>query len=332
MGRLGELVRTVLSLYFVAHDFVIWLLSHLVRHGRLVREDVVGSDPLASSKRVAIYVHFDGDGLVHDYVVHQLGELRQSGFRIVFVSNSPIFPEASRARILPLCARLMWRHNTGYDFGAYKDGIASLGDLGDLDSLLLMNDSIYGPFRKLGETLAAADPLKYDFWGIADSWEHQYHLQTFFVLFHPRALHSAAFKRFWHRHPYIGNKGWVIRNGEVMLTQQLARQRLRGGALVPYWQAAEKMKDRLGTLDTKAFSESERVVFDRLQMALLRGRPINSMHYFWDLAIEEFGCPFIKRELLKANPAGIFKTSQWPDVISSRSDYDVSLIKRHLGP
>ena len=332
MGRLGELVRTVLSLYFVAHDFAIWLFSHLVRHGILVREDVAGSDPLASSKRVAVYVHFDKDGLVHDYVEHQLRQLLQSGFRIVFVSNSPVFPEVSRLRILPLCARLMWRHNTGYDFGAYKDGISSLGDLGELDSLLLMNDSIYGPFRKLDETLSAIDPSKFDFWGIADSWEHQYHLQTFFVLFYPRALQSAAFKRFWDRHRYINNKGWVIRNGEVMLTQQLARERLRGGALVPYWEAAERMKERLPALEAQAFDETERVVFNRLRMALLRGRPINSMHYFWDLAIEEFGCPFIKRELLKANPAGIFRTSRWPDVVASRSDYDVSLIQRHLGP
>ncbi|UGV25842.1 polysaccharide biosynthesis-like protein [Rhodopseudomonas boonkerdii] len=330
-AKLKSFVQLVLAPFIVVHDMVIELAARLIRRSSLLRERIPGDDPLSESRKVAVYVHFDPQGTVHEYVLHQLNELVAAGFRVTFVSNAPLLPATSRAATSPLCKEIIWRFNTGYDFGAYKDGIASLGDLNELDALLMMNDSIYGPFWPLSDTLAAIDQSKYDFWGIADSWEQQrYHLQTFFIVFFASALKSSAFKTFWRTLPYVNNKRWVIRNGETRLTQVLGRQHLRSGALASHWTVAETMKDRLAASAPTERPASDRAFLAHLHMLLLTGRAINPMHFYWDVLISDYKCPFIKRELLKANPAGISTASKWAAVIASNSSYDVSLIQRHL--
>ena len=279
-AELKFFARLVLAPFVVIYDKAIEAAARLVRRRSLVREHLRGDDPLCDSGKVAVYVHFDTKGAIPDYIIHQLSELMDAGFRITFVSNAPFLPESSRALVRPFCKDIIWRHNTGYDFGAYKDGIASLGNLDQIDTLALMNDSIYGPFWKLSETLSAIDRSKYDFWGIVDSWEQQrYHLQTFFIVFFAKALRSSAFKTFWRTYPYVNNKGWVIRNGEIRLTQVLARHHMRSGALATYWSVAETMKDRLAASE----STTRTPVNQAFQCASANGAadgPADQLHAF----------------------------------------------------
>lgn len=329
MSQFKDFARSIRSAYYVAQDAVIRPVARSWRRHSLIRETLPGDDLQHASRQAAVYVHFDRDGLVHDYVVHQLRELAAAGFRTTFVTNSPSFPSESRTRVAPHCRAMLWRYNTGYDFGAYKDGIAAIDDLQSLDGLVLMNDSVYGPFWSLAETLAAVDRRRADFWGIVDSWELRYHIQSFFLLLTPAALRSKAFAAFWQAMPYVNNKGWVIRNGEVGLSQALARQGLRGRVLAPYWAVAETMKDRLADLGSRQLDPDEIRSLRFVQSILLQGRPINAMHFFWDVLITDYKCPFIKRELLQSNPAKL-PTSAWRELIGSASAYDVAMIDDHL--
>lgn len=310
-------------------DPVLRLVGHLRRKQDHVRARLPGSDPLPDSRLAAVYVHFDPRGVVHDYVVHQLHQLLDAGFRISFVTNSPAFPEASRDRVAPCCRTVLWRHNVGYDFGGYKDGIADIANLDGLDGLVLMNDSVYGPFWKLAEILSSIDRTKADFWGIVDSWQHRYHIQSFFIFFLPNSLKAAAFKKFWQKFPYVNEKSWIIRNGEIRLSQILARQQLRGRVLAPYWSVAETMKDRLADRENDDSQPSDQS-FNALRSALLRGRPLNPMHAFWDALILDYKCPFVKRELVTSNPAEVPLTSRWQEIIAAHSNYDLDMIKQHL--
>jgi lipopolysaccharide biosynthesis protein len=325
-----EAARALRRRYFPLQDSLIAMFGRLFRRNNLVREHTFGADPLKDSRLAAIYVHFDPDGQVDDYVVHQVSELADAGFRVTFVSNSPTLPPDSRARISAFCKDIIWRFNTGYDFGAYKDGIASIINLDQLDGLLLMNDSVYGPFRQLREVLSRLDGSTADFWGIADSFEYQHHIQTFFMFFFPTALRSPAFRNFWAHLPYVNHKRWVIRNGEVGLSQRLYRAGLRSSVLAPYWSVAEKMKTRLEEMRSPPPLQSQQPGFARFQSRILGNRAVNPMQYFWDVLITDYNCPFIKRELIQVNPAGIPFLSRWRAVIASRSDYDSSMIERHL--
>ena len=202
------------------------LVGHVRRLGRYVRRVWPGSDPCSDSSSQAVYAHYDPEGIIHDYVVEQMRQLAVARFRVTFVSNARKLTEESAAAVKPFCRQVIWRRNLGYDFGAYKDGIAHLGDLDGCDRLLLMNDSVYGPFRPLDAILDAVSPSQLDFWGITDSWDRHYHLQSYFILFFPTAITSRAFRKFWRRLPYVNNKLWVIRNGEIMLTQRLTQHKI----------------------------------------------------------------------------------------------------------
>jgi lipopolysaccharide biosynthesis protein len=329
MGRLRDIVRAGRRLYLPAQDRAIRLYAKLARRGHYIRVRIEGDDPLRDSPRAAVYVHFDRDGVVHDYVLHQLCELVGAGYRVTFVSNAPELPAESRARLLPLCKELIWRFNTGYDFGAYKDGIASIADLEKLDSLILMNDSVFGPFWNLQDTLARIDGSATDFWGIADSFENRYHIQTFFMVFLPNALKSIAFTEFWSDLPYIDHRMWVIRNAEVRLTQVLQDAHLKTGVLAPYRAVAATAKDRLAR-QTEAPPTAEQAAFARFRVQIMKDGVVNPMQFFWDVLITDYACPFIKRDLLTSNPNDVPGTSQWPEVIAAHSGYDVSMIARHL--
>lgn len=330
LTRLKALARAIQSPFLKVQDAAIRLYGQASGRSNLVRETRQADDPLPSSRSEAVYVHFDREGDVADYVVHQLRELVDAGFRTTFVSNSPRLPERSWARVLPFCKVIIWRFNTGYDFGAYKDGIASIKDLDRLDRLILMNDSVYGPFRKLRDTLSGIDESRTDFWGITDSFEYRHHLQTFFMLFFSQALRSSAFQSFWRNLPYINYKRWIIRNCEVKLTQVLEGDGLRLGVLAPYWSVANSVKTRLLETAVPDLPPSERGAYLRFRLRILDDRAVNPMQYFWDSLIIDDGCPFIKRELIQSNPAGIPFTSHWSEIIAAHSHYDIGLIQRHL--
>ena len=324
-----DVIRYLRRQGYVVSDLMIEAAARLTKRGPLIRHAYPAEDPQRSSTSAAVFVHFDSEGIVFDYVLLQLKQLVEAGFRITFVSNSPLFPEASRQRVAPYCRTIIWRFNTGYDFGAYKDGIASLPDAERIDRLVLMNDSVYGPFWSLSGILAKIDRGTTDYWGIAETWEGGHHHQTFFLLFLSSALKSTAFRSFWRKFPYVDNKRWVIRNGEMRLGSVLARDGLRSQVLVPYWPVAKIAQERMRQRDLKTLSGNARTFFDHIAFVLSRGRPINPMHYFWDIVITDYGCPFIKRELIQSNPAKIPNVDKWPDVIRSVSDYDISLIDDH---
>jgi lipopolysaccharide biosynthesis protein len=306
------------------------IIGNLRRLRNPVRDSWPGADPLPDSRHEAVYVHFDRHGIVHGYVLEHLRALVAAGFRITFVSNAPKFSRESIAGIAGFCRQILWRHNAGYDFGAYKDGIRAVGDLDQIDRLLLMNDSVYGPFFPLTKILAAVDPLQTDFWGITDSWEHAYHVQSYFMLFLQGALQSAEFGKFWRRFPYVNKKEWIIERGEIGLSQLLVQHKLRASVLAPYWQVAEVVLNKIDRVDTAAFAPAHKEFLERISNNIVRGTPMNQSHFFWETIVVDFGCPFLKRDVIKLNPAGIPYTWRWPEMISEHSDYDLSLIRRHL--
>ncbi len=275
-------------------------------------------------------MHFDRHGIIHDYVHEQLRALVAAGFRITFVSNAPKFSEGTAREVASFCRQILWRRNVGYDFGAYKDGIKAIGNLDRVDRLVLMNDSVYGPFYPLKPLLEAVDPSKTDFWGITDSWEIAFHIQSYFLLFFPRALQSKQFREFWQRFPYVNRKNWVIERGEVALSQLLVQHKFRAAALAPYWRAAERILEKIDKVDSTELAPAHREFLERITNHIVRGTPMNQSHFFWETIVVDFDCPFLKREVIKQNPAGIPYMWRWPEMIGECGSYDLSLISRHL--
>jgi hypothetical protein len=55
-------------------------------------------------------------------------------------------------------------------------------------------------------------------------------------VFFAKALRSSAFETFWRTYPYVNNKRWVIRNGEITRdrAEAIATMVMRGNALKLY--------------------------------------------------------------------------------------------------
>ena len=297
-------------------------------------EEWNGEQDLETARHLAVFSHYDRYGVVHDYVLYYLKQLGEAGYRILFVSNSPKLTHETVSNLKPLCCSIVRRKNVGYDFGAYKEGIARIPRLDRLEALILTNDSVYGPFVPLHRVLLRADPEVSDVWSITDSWEHRYHLQSYFLLFHRVAINHPEFARFWRFVRFVQSKTWIIRAYEVGLWKRLLESRLRCQALFPYREAATTMLDltrRSGFLEDGQLGKTpEGKYIANIYGAISSGVPLNPTHFFWDHLIGRMDCPFIKRELLLKNPGRVPLLQYWERAIQQMGDYDTDLITRHL--
>jgi lipopolysaccharide biosynthesis protein len=297
-----------------------------------VIERWAGERSLAGARRVAVFVHYDRRGRVHDYVLHYLAALTKAGFEIVFVSNSPKEFRENVWRARPLCGLILRRKNVGYDFGAYKDGWLAIPDIARLDELILANDSAYGPFSDLAPLLSRCDDSA-AIWGMTDSWDSRFHLQSYFLLFRKEALTNARMLAFWRKVRYFQSKRSIIRKYEVGLTQEAIRGGLRCAALFSQHRVVEALSAAVlsqNVLKRDGLSEPHRAYLQRVFDAVDHGLPLNITHFFWDHLIADLGCPFLKRELLTINPMGVPFLHQWHKLIERTTSYDPDLIMRHL--
>ncbi len=294
---------------------------------RLVR----GERTLEGARRVAVFVHYDLKGFVADYVVYYMQELVRTGFEVVFVSNAPKLPDSEIARVLPYCALVAHRANRGHDFGAYRDGIA-LVNLDSIDQLLISNDSVYGPLYDLSETFEKCTP-DVAMWGITDSWEMRYHVQSYFLVFNKLAIDHPKFRKFWSNMILVRNRDWVIRQYELGLTKTCIEAGLLCKAVFPFRDTAQVVINAVlkgQILESKTLPQHHVNYVRHIFSSLESGVPLNPTHFLWDYLIETLRCPFIKRDLISANKLNVPYVNQWEMVLKRCSDYDTNLIINHL--
>jgi len=305
---------------------IVW--GSLARLRGSIRQRWQGNDPNRSLKRHAVYVHFHPEGIVADFVVAQLRELSRLGFRITFVSNSPQIDGKLISIVAPVCREIILRRNTGYDFGAYRDGIMSIPDLLATECLILANDSVYGPLYPLDEMLGRCDPEVFDVWGATDSEEISYHLQSYFLVFYSRAIRSRAFWRFWFWFPNIDSRRFVIKCGEIGLTQRMLKAGLRVGAVYKCVDAEIRKARKISSVATL---ESDPQITSFLALIETRKSTMfNPTHFFWEEMVIYERYPFLKRDLIRENYWKVPFGMPWRKVIEEYTSYDVAIIEKHI--
>lgn len=295
------------------------------RRGGLPRILKVVAGARVHGPKQAVFVHHDPQGIIHDYVLFAVQQLADNDYAVTFMSNAPTLDARSVEKLLPLVREVVHRRGLGYDFGAWRDGIERLPEPEQLHRLILANDSVYGPVFPLSNALKRAEEMSVDVFGITDSFEFAHHLQSYFLLFFPGALRSTAFRSFWEDFPMVNSKPWVVRNGEVRLSVELVRAGLRLGALCPY----ESLLEIAERMPASADNDSSRFAASRNRKARA-GKPLNPMHYFWEELLRDYGCPFLKRDLVRSNPAQLPHVARWSEVLRDNSSYDVNLVSHHL--
>jgi lipopolysaccharide biosynthesis protein len=181
-------------------------------------------------RRIAIFAHYDAQDAIKPFVLHHLAALREVCDEIHFVSTARLSAE-ELAKLGNLVASHVVMDNVGYDFGMWARIVATQ-NLRDWDELVLTNSSVYGPIAPLSHTFQRMAESPCDFWGLTDSLELDYHIQSFFLVMRRRLLHSGAVERFFASILPYRTKWQVIRSYEIGLTHFLLDQGFTPDVLV----------------------------------------------------------------------------------------------------
>ena len=320
--------------YFLAQAYLSYWRS-LLRRPNQVIDTWTNGQPLG--RRVAVFVHYDPDGKVQPFVLAYLQALRDLAIETVFVTNSGKLTAEAKAALRPLCAAVLIRRNIGYDFGAMRDGLDHVGAKPEtIDLLLVLNDSVYGPLCDMSGMIERIDFTRTDVWGATESYQNRYHLQSFFIAAGPTALSSKAWHRFWKSVRPVRNKLWVILHYEVGMTRALLKDGLRCAALYPYRDLVARIDpaplvklDKDDPDDTDAFVINRKTHLQRLLYAASHRVPMNPTAELWR-QLMQVRFPFIKRELLRDNPAGVIDVADWRDTVRQYYAIDLGPIEEDL--
>ncbi|MFD0996019.1 rhamnosyltransferase [Pseudoclavibacter chungangensis] len=187
-------------------------------------------------QRIIVFLHYDPDGRVDSGVRRLLGGLRPFASRLLVVSNGEL-TQAARAVLEGVADQVHERENTGYDIGGYGAALELLGaDVGYCDELLLVNGTVFGPFRDgFDELFARMDARRLDFWGLTehaeltpDPYRHRgtmpAHLQSYWLAIRRRMLASQAWADFWSRLPATDSYADAVRCFEVPFTSHFTAE------------------------------------------------------------------------------------------------------------
>lgn len=290
--------------------------------------------------RVVLFMHFDKRGELREQLLGYIRAFRENGYDVVFVTNSGRFQPQAEAALHALCAVVIIRRNIGYDFGAWADTLCELGlPRAETEELILANDSVFGPLVPLGDALRGLDYAKADVWGLTESWQLRYHLQSYFLAFGPEALRAEGFLKFWRAVRPVPMKSYVIKHYEVGVTQAMVKAGLRCAALWSYesltgmvnreelTQLLAEEETPLGKADPVQMMRKEQALHIRESVA--QRLPLNPTSDLWRQLLLS-GFPFIKRELLRDNPSRVQDVGDWAEVLHDVLGADPEPIRQDL--
>lgn len=265
---------------------------------------------------LGLYLHWSGTGRVSPMVLRQLALWRAAGFDMVFVTNAEP-PAADWQSVAGETVLRVRRRNVGRDFGAWRDAAAvALRNEPLPAELLLVNDSVLGPFLALDPLVCAWRAGGEGLFGLTESWGGGPHLQSYALLARGGGAVAGLLAHLGQQRD-SRSKWRTVQSGEIGLTRRMREQGHRCGALFGY-------RPICAGLDA-----ADRAVLGLRYAtpdAVLR-YPLNPAHHLWRLLVERHGFPYLKTELIRRNPGRLPGVSAWREVVPPSL---VGLIEEHL--
>lgn len=175
------------------------------------------------NKRCAIFASYSFDKTIPEYVIYYLNKLRDVCDYIVLVCDNKIL-ESEKSKIIDLVDYAEFGKHGGYDFGSWKKGYNYLlkeNLLENFDAMILANDSCYGPIGELENIIDKMETKNVDYWGLLDSIDGNYHIQSFFYYLKKHVVLSRNLKEFFDNLPSKMSFQEAIDNGEKKFTIKL---------------------------------------------------------------------------------------------------------------
>lgn len=168
-------------------------------------------------ERLGVYFFYDKEGIVDDFVIYFLGELKKTLKRLVVVCNGTITAQG-KERLSVYTNEVIERENKGLDVWAYKTALEYIGwkSCKSYDEVVLCNSTIMGPVYPFSEMFLEMQSRDVDFWGITKTHEVQgydfgcnpygylpEHIQSYFIVYRQSLLKSKELKQYWDTMPMI---------------------------------------------------------------------------------------------------------------------------------
>jgi lipopolysaccharide biosynthesis protein len=231
--------------------------------------------------RVAVIAHWSAEAQVS----RSLGALARSfadrQYRVVLCSAASVPDSLRLPEDLVDRVTVLRKPNVGYDFGSWAVAQAWDPSIRQGRHVILVNDSLVGPFGDLGDVISRYEASHADVLGLTNTTQFGPHLQSYFLGFNRGALADPPLAAFWLGIRHQSDKAKVIQRYEIGLGRLLRREGFSQDAIFPYW----------------------KVVQDGLNPTISGWR-----------GLLELGFPFLKREILRrpeVAPGG----DQAPDVV-----------------
>ena len=221
-----------------------------------------------SKEHFCIYAGYHKQSRIRPDVFEQIKSL-SSRYSIIYViaAEESIKEDPLYFKLSQLTSKIIIRPNIGYDFGSWKMGIDFLGEkTKNIKSLLLMNDSLYGPIFPMDKLIFDTLNSPYDITSMTASSQFRYHGQSYYVSYSNRVINSEVFKNFWDNY-----KNKNVNSIESKMKMVIECE-------VDFYQSLLQMN----------FSNT--VLFDTKHS-------LNQSIYFWDRLVD-LGMPFIKNSLI----------------------------------
>lgn len=275
-----------------------------------------------AANRLGIFAFYEKNGIVEDYVVYLLKELRGSVNRLIFVYNG-VLSDGGRQRIEGLVDEIRERENRGYDAGAFREVLLDFIErerLNDFDEVVLCNDTFFGPFVPFKNIFTKMNGRGLDFWGLSaqpesvDFWIGSDNIvsafiQSFFMVIGKRMLEDKRFASFWRN---LKVKEWnltqVVKNYEQRFTTYF-----------------EGLGYRWGTYTDNSFFEGEPIQNDFTPYLMM---PYELIKYG--------NCPFLKKKCItgkdiaqgmEPDNGGFAKALAY---VEKNTDYDTNIIREYM--
>jgi hypothetical protein len=193
--------------------------------------------------RLCIYVTYNQENKIHEYMGRVLQELQTCCSKLYLVCNYLEIKEG-KEYALPWVDDIFYRKNVGYDSGAYKEVLCDfLGweTVYQYEELLLVNDSFFGFFYPLQESFDRMAREECDFWGMTGQAAGEYrnptypfdaHVHSYFFVFKRQVMRSKVFREFWERLSYPEKFREAIVFFEIKINHDLEQSGFRKKSLI----------------------------------------------------------------------------------------------------
>lgn len=178
--------------------------------------------PATPRRRWVLYFMYLPRGRMAAAHAFTLERLRRLDAGLCIVVASP-GPDQIPSTVRTAAQALLWKHFDGYDFSAYALGLRQIALHSPGSDVLVMNDSVFGPFKDLTPLF---DHAPWEMTGFTASSTLENHIQSYAFL-----LRSVTPGRLQHLRPALPRAVSYSRPHDVVLLQELQMARVASASM-----------------------------------------------------------------------------------------------------